>query len=60
MQAETSAVVASEIKHLTSSLALVSNRTDEGTSAYPTDLLNANLLLQFVLEYVLYIINYIL
>ena len=44
--------MASEINRLTSSLAVVSNRTDEGTPSYPADLMNANSLLQFSLEYV--------
>ena len=36
-----------DINHLTTNLAIVSNRTDEGTSEYPTDLVNANELLEF-------------
>jgi len=33
-------------------MALVSDRSDEGTSSYPDDLMNTNSLLQFSLEYV--------
>ena len=31
---------------------MVSNRTDEGTSSYPADLMNTNTLLEFSLKYV--------
>ena len=41
------AAVASTLADLTSSLAMVTNRTDEDTSSYPADLMNANSLLQF-------------
>ena len=34
---------------------MVSNRTDEGTSAYPADLMNANSLLNFSLKYGQYV-----
>ena len=40
------------LSRLTSSLAMVSSRTDEGTSAYPADLMSANTLLNFSLKYV--------
>lgn len=52
IQAESLAGVVSELDLLTFNLAKVSNRTDEATSSYPTDLMNANSLLQFVLKYV--------
>ena len=50
-QAE-SAEVAVELNQLTFQLAMASNRTDENTSSYPADLMAANLLLKFSLEYV--------
>jgi len=39
-----------ELNHLTTNLAIVSNRTDEGTSEYPNDLISANELLDFSLK----------
>ena len=46
------AEVAAELNRLTFQLAMASNRADENTSSYPADLMTANSLLEFSLEYV--------
>ena len=44
--------MAAELNRLTFQLAVASNRTDENTSSYPSDLMGANSLLEFSLKYV--------
>ena len=51
LQAE-DAEVAAELNRMTFQLATASNRADENTSSYPADLMTANSLLVFSLEYV--------
>ena len=40
----------SKLNDLISSFVIVSNRTDEGTSTYPADLMIANVIIQFILK----------
>lgn len=44
--------IAARLNQLTFHLALVSSRTDDNTSSYPADLMEANSLLEFSLQYV--------
>ena len=49
--AENSTTVDMEsLNDLISSFVIVSNKTDKGTSSYPTDLMIANVITQFILK----------